>query len=176
MVSFTSRPLYRQGKSPLYRLDGPQSWSGRCGRERNLLPLRESNFRRPARIQSLYRLNNLGSCSSFIVPSEVILSVITSNLLTLVMPVIFNASRPLQGYILFRIFRNVCDPCPHYISLTQPQKISCLEVLRATLVCCSQFVLHVHPVVACLTYYFRQQHGDPRFSRLCGLLSVTQYS
>jgi hypothetical protein len=85
------------------------------------------------------------------VPCEVILSVITSNLLILIMSVTFNASRPLQGYILFRICRNVCDPCPLHVSLTQPQKISCLEVLRATLVCCSHFVLHVHPIVACLT-------------------------
>jgi hypothetical protein len=43
MVSFTPRPLYPWKKSPLYPLDrrlgGPQSRSGRCGAERNVLPL-----------------------------------------------------------------------------------------------------------------------------------------
>jgi hypothetical protein len=42
VVSFTPRPLYRQGKSPWYpldrRLDGPQSRSG-CGGEKNSQPL-----------------------------------------------------------------------------------------------------------------------------------------
>jgi hypothetical protein len=43
MVSFTPQPLYSWGRSsrhPLYRsLDEPQSPSGRCGVEKNLLPL-----------------------------------------------------------------------------------------------------------------------------------------
>jgi hypothetical protein len=43
MVSFTSRPLYPQGKSPRYpldrRLDGPQNQSGRRGEETILAPI-----------------------------------------------------------------------------------------------------------------------------------------
>jgi hypothetical protein len=43
VVSFTSMPLYRQGKSPWYplyrRLGGPQSRSGRGGEEKNSLSL-----------------------------------------------------------------------------------------------------------------------------------------
>jgi hypothetical protein len=42
VVSFTPRPLYPQGKSPLYPLDrglgGPQSRSGRGGEEKNFQP------------------------------------------------------------------------------------------------------------------------------------------
>jgi hypothetical protein len=43
VVSFTSRPLHPQGKSPKYplhrRLGGPQSWSERDGEEKNSQPL-----------------------------------------------------------------------------------------------------------------------------------------
>jgi hypothetical protein len=43
VVSFTSRPLYPQGKNPWYplnrRLGGPQSRSGRGGEEKNSQPL-----------------------------------------------------------------------------------------------------------------------------------------
>jgi hypothetical protein len=43
MVSFKLRPLYCRGKSPRYPLDrrlgGPQSRSGRCGEDKNLLRL-----------------------------------------------------------------------------------------------------------------------------------------
>jgi hypothetical protein len=43
MISFTTLPLYPGGEGPQYRLyrmmDGPQSQSGRCGIEKNLLPL-----------------------------------------------------------------------------------------------------------------------------------------
>jgi hypothetical protein len=43
VVSFTPRPLYRQGKSPWYPLDRrlgePQSLSGRGGEEKNSQPL-----------------------------------------------------------------------------------------------------------------------------------------
>jgi hypothetical protein len=43
VVSFTSRPLYPQGKSPWYPLDrrlgGPQSRSGHGGEEKNSQPL-----------------------------------------------------------------------------------------------------------------------------------------
>jgi hypothetical protein len=42
VVSFTPRPLYRQGKSPCYKwdksLDGPQSRSGRGDEEKNSQP------------------------------------------------------------------------------------------------------------------------------------------
>jgi hypothetical protein len=42
-VSFTPRPLYSQGNSPWYPLDrrlgGPQSRSGRGGKEKNSQPL-----------------------------------------------------------------------------------------------------------------------------------------
>jgi hypothetical protein len=42
-VSFTTRPPYSEGKSPLYPLDrrlgGAQSQSGRCGEEKNSQPL-----------------------------------------------------------------------------------------------------------------------------------------
>jgi hypothetical protein len=43
VVSFTSRPLYPQGKNPWYplyrRLGGPQSRSGRGGKEKNFKPM-----------------------------------------------------------------------------------------------------------------------------------------
>jgi hypothetical protein len=43
VVSFTLKPLYTWGISPCYplgrRVGGPQSWSGRCEVEKNLLPL-----------------------------------------------------------------------------------------------------------------------------------------
>jgi hypothetical protein len=43
VVSFTRRPLYHRGKSPLYSLDrtlgGPQSRCGRRGEEKNLSPI-----------------------------------------------------------------------------------------------------------------------------------------
>jgi hypothetical protein len=43
VVSFTPRPLYAQGKRPLYPLDrrlgGPESWSIRGGEENNSQPL-----------------------------------------------------------------------------------------------------------------------------------------
>jgi hypothetical protein len=42
VVSFTPRPLYLTGNCPFYlldrRLDEPQSWSVRCGKEKNLGP------------------------------------------------------------------------------------------------------------------------------------------
>jgi hypothetical protein len=51
MVSFTPRPLYRQGESPLYpldrSLDEPQSSSGCGGEEKNSQPRRESSPRTP---------------------------------------------------------------------------------------------------------------------------------
>jgi len=44
VVSFTPRPLYPRGKSPLYafnrRLGGPQSWSEHSGEEKNPCPCR----------------------------------------------------------------------------------------------------------------------------------------
>jgi len=43
VVSFATRPLYPQAKSPRYPLDrrlgGPQGWSGSGGEERNSQPL-----------------------------------------------------------------------------------------------------------------------------------------
>jgi hypothetical protein len=52
VISFTSRPLYPQGKNPWYPLDrilgGPQSRSGRGGEEKNSSPRRESNPRTPS--------------------------------------------------------------------------------------------------------------------------------
>jgi hypothetical protein len=43
VISFTSRPLYPQGRSPSYplgrRVGGPQSWSGRGGEEKDSQPL-----------------------------------------------------------------------------------------------------------------------------------------
>jgi hypothetical protein len=67
VVSFTHRPLYLRGKSPLYpldrRLDGPQSRSGRRGEDTNLAPTgtRTPTPGRASRIQSLYRLRYPGS-------------------------------------------------------------------------------------------------------------------
>jgi hypothetical protein len=59
-VSFTRLPLYLLGNSPMYPLDkrlgGPQSRSGRSGKEKSLASCRESNPDRPARRPSLYRL------------------------------------------------------------------------------------------------------------------------
>jgi hypothetical protein len=47
IVSFTPLPLYPWRKSPRYplyrRLVGLQSWSGRCGEEKNLAPPRDRN-------------------------------------------------------------------------------------------------------------------------------------
>jgi hypothetical protein len=68
VVNFTPRPLQRQGKSPrdplFRRLCGPQSRSGRCGVENNLLPLPGIEPRpTTARIPSLYRLSYPGSLS-----------------------------------------------------------------------------------------------------------------
>jgi hypothetical protein len=49
MVSYTARTPYCRGKSPRYPLDrrliGPQSRYGRCGVEKNLLPLTEIKHR-----------------------------------------------------------------------------------------------------------------------------------
>jgi hypothetical protein len=68
VVSFTTRPLYPQGKTPWYpfnrRLGGPRSRSGRGGEEKNTQPRRESNRRTPIvqpLAQSLYRLSYHGS-------------------------------------------------------------------------------------------------------------------
>jgi len=52
VVSFTSRPLYPQGKSPRYPLDRrlggpPEPFWTRGGEEKNSLPRRESNPRTP---------------------------------------------------------------------------------------------------------------------------------
>jgi hypothetical protein len=56
VVSFTTRPLYLQGKSPWYPLDrrlgGPQSRSGHGGEEKN-----SQNADRPARRPALYHLS-----------------------------------------------------------------------------------------------------------------------
>jgi len=55
MVSFTPRPLYDQGKNPLYPLDrrlgGPQSWPGR-GDEKKSLPLPRIGLGRSVRSPS----------------------------------------------------------------------------------------------------------------------------
>jgi hypothetical protein len=52
----------KEASVPMYRrLGGPQSWSGRCGEEQSLLPLRESNSGRPARTLSLHGLSYPGS-------------------------------------------------------------------------------------------------------------------
>jgi hypothetical protein len=52
VVSFTSRPLYRRGKSPHYplnrRLGGPQSRSGRGGEEKNYQPPPEIESHKPS--------------------------------------------------------------------------------------------------------------------------------
>jgi hypothetical protein len=68
VVSFRSRPLYLQGKSPQYPLDrrlgGPQSQSGHGAEEKNSQSpsgIEPRSSDRPARSQSLYRLSYLGS-------------------------------------------------------------------------------------------------------------------
>jgi hypothetical protein len=68
VISFTPRPLYSQGKNPLYPLDrrlgGPQSRSGRGGEEKNSQPppgIETWNPDRPARSPALYRLSYHGS-------------------------------------------------------------------------------------------------------------------
>jgi hypothetical protein len=77
VVSFTPRPLYLQGKSPLYpldrRLDGPPSRSGCGGEEKNSQPppgMEPYNSDLPARSPALYQLSYHGStyvriCSHF---------------------------------------------------------------------------------------------------------------
>jgi hypothetical protein len=58
LVNFTPRPLYSRENSPSYplnrRLGEPQSRSGRCGEEKNLLPLPRIESRPSS--PSLYRL------------------------------------------------------------------------------------------------------------------------
>jgi hypothetical protein len=58
VVSFTLRPLYRQGKSPWYPLDrrlgGTQSRSGRGGEEKIPRPCRDSNPDHPTSCPALY--------------------------------------------------------------------------------------------------------------------------
>jgi hypothetical protein len=65
LVSFTPRALYSRGKSPLYplyrRLGGPQSRSGHCGVEKNLLQLPGIEPCRPVRSPSLYQCSYPGS-------------------------------------------------------------------------------------------------------------------
>jgi hypothetical protein len=65
MFSFTPRPLYLRGKCPRYplyrRLGGPQSQSGRCGVEKNLLPMPGIEPRPSSPRSSLYRLSYPGS-------------------------------------------------------------------------------------------------------------------
>jgi hypothetical protein len=66
VVSFTPRPRHPEGMNPRYRLDrrlgGPQSRSGRRGKEKQSLPLRESNPSRPTCSQALERLSFTISC------------------------------------------------------------------------------------------------------------------
>jgi hypothetical protein len=54
MVSITPRPLQRRGKSPWYtsdrRLGGPQSRSGRRGKEKNLTPHQDSHSDQPVQL------------------------------------------------------------------------------------------------------------------------------
>jgi hypothetical protein len=68
VVSFTTRPLYPQGKIPCYplnrRLGGPQSRSGKVVKRKIPRPCQESNPRTPIVqpiVQSLYRLSYYGS-------------------------------------------------------------------------------------------------------------------
>jgi hypothetical protein len=70
VVSFTPRPLYPQGKSPLYPLDrrlgGSQGLYGRGVEEKNSQPppgFEPQSSDSPARSQSLYQLNYTGSCT-----------------------------------------------------------------------------------------------------------------
>jgi hypothetical protein len=63
VVSFTTRPLYPQGKNPWYPLVGPQSRSGRGGEERNSQPLPGLEPPdHPARSPALSRLLS-GNCA-----------------------------------------------------------------------------------------------------------------
>jgi hypothetical protein len=59
VVNFTPRPFCLRGNSPRYPLDktlgGPQSLSGRCGEEKNLVLAEIRTPGRPARSPSLYR-------------------------------------------------------------------------------------------------------------------------
>jgi hypothetical protein len=61
MVTFKPLSHYPRRKSPWYPLDrglgGPQSRSGRCGLEKNLMPLPGIEPGQPARSPSLYRLS-----------------------------------------------------------------------------------------------------------------------
>jgi hypothetical protein len=73
VVSFTSRPLYPQGKSPWYPLDrrpgGPQSHSGHGGEEKNSQPLpgiEPQNPNHPAHSPVLYQLSYHGSLNLII--------------------------------------------------------------------------------------------------------------
>jgi hypothetical protein len=55
-TSFTPRPLYLPGKDPQYQLERrpvtPQSRSGRCEEEKNVLPIPISQLASPYRIQT----------------------------------------------------------------------------------------------------------------------------
>jgi hypothetical protein len=68
VVGFTLRPVYPQGKSPSYPLDGrlgePPNSSRRGGEEKNSQPppgIEPQNPNRPARSPTLYRLSYHGS-------------------------------------------------------------------------------------------------------------------
>jgi hypothetical protein len=77
VVSFTRRQFYPQRNNPPYHLDrrlgGPQSRSGRSGEEKKSQPpprIEPQNPDRPARSQSLYRLNYHGSCCYLLISSK----------------------------------------------------------------------------------------------------------
>jgi hypothetical protein len=55
VVSLAFQSLYDPEKGPLNRrINGPKSWSGLCGEEKNLCLYRESNFGRPATLLIFY--------------------------------------------------------------------------------------------------------------------------
>jgi hypothetical protein len=88
-VSFTSRPLYPEGKSSLYPLDrklgGHQSRSGRSGEEKNSQPRRESNPKTPI-VQSVAQRYTDGAITALLF--------VDTNVKSKVVPVLERSTTP----------------------------------------------------------------------------------
>jgi hypothetical protein len=116
VVSFTSRPLYRQGKSPWYPLDmklgEPQSRSGRSGEEKNSQPL---SVLQPPFIQLAVQCYTTEPSGSYVVSVRISFRLFNSN------PSIFATTRLLN------------PQCPIFLEkLTVTQLVTKLPAFHAT--------------------------------------------